>query len=331
MSNIVEADYTIERERTLPVIIGEIKIIEQNTARLVLENGIQIGQRLQEAKEQIGHGNFGRWCKDNLNYSQDTAQKFMKLAKEYGGGTGFLANTATSRNFSISNALSLLKLPEEDREQFVEEHHVEDMTNKALEEEIRKLKEEKEDKDSEIDVLLEEKEDMASQISTMQARMTSLEQQLEKAQGDGDEAVIEDLMRKANQEAEKARKLEEKLSKAKADLKKEKDGKQAAIDQAIGNQKEAMKQEIRKETEEELRQAKKSIGDLIEKVDQLEKRAENAASEKKVQFKILMDQLQDTFHKAQDCVFTEPDMETKKKMAQAMMLVTEKLRQEARF
>lgn len=53
MSNIVEAEYTVEYERTLPVIIGEIKIIEQNTARIVLENGIQIGQRLQEAKEKV--------------------------------------------------------------------------------------------------------------------------------------------------------------------------------------------------------------------------------------------------------------------------------------
>ena len=51
MSNIVEAEYTIVQERTLPVIISEIHIIEQNVAKTALEGAVQIGTRLQEAKE----------------------------------------------------------------------------------------------------------------------------------------------------------------------------------------------------------------------------------------------------------------------------------------
>jgi len=326
MSNIVEADYTIVQERTLPVIIGEIKIIEQNTARIVLENGIQIGQRLQEAKEKVGHGNFGDWCKENLNYSQDTAQKFMKLAKEYGDDSSFLANTATSRNFSISNALSLLKLPEEDREKFVEEHPVEDMTNKALEDEIRKLKEEKESQEAKVGQLLDEKEDMASQIATMEARMQSLEQQLAVASTEPqvDQAEVEELKAKLEKEKQKTKK-------AKEELKKEQESRQAAIDQTIGNQKQAMEQEIRKEVEEELKEAKQSIGNLLEQVDQLERRAANAGDEKKVQFKIHMDQLQDNFGKALYCIFEEEDPKMQKKMMTAMNMVLDKLSKEARI
>ena len=85
MSNIVETDYTIVQKRTLPVIISEIRIIEQNVAKTALEGAVQIGQRLQEARGQVGHGNFGTWCKENLNYSQATAERFMKLSAEYGG------------------------------------------------------------------------------------------------------------------------------------------------------------------------------------------------------------------------------------------------------
>ena len=91
-----------------------------------------------------------------------------------------------------------------------------------------------------------------------------------------------------------------------------------------------MEQEIRKEVEEELVEAKKSIGDLLEQIDQLEKRAANAASEKKVQFKILMDQLQGNFREAMSCIFEEGDAETQKKMYAAMNMVLDKLKQEAK-
>lgn len=178
MSNIVEAEYMIEQERTLPVIISEIKIIEQQTARVVLENGIGIGRRLQEAKEQVGHGRFGQWCEENLNYSQDTAQKFMRLAKEYGDENSLLANTAISRNFSISNALSLLKLPEEDREKFAEEHPVEDMTNKALEEEIRKLKAEKATLEEEVTNVAKDRSEVGGRLAEAEATIERLKGQI---------------------------------------------------------------------------------------------------------------------------------------------------------
>ena len=176
MSNIVEAEYQVVQERTLPVIISEIKIIEQNTARIVLENGIQIGQRLQEAKEQVGHGNFGQWCEENLNYDQRTANRFMKLAVEYGDENGLLANSTTLSNLSISNALSLLKVPEEDREQFVAEHDVEDMKNKELEEEIRKLKEEK-------SILKEEVEQVAKDRTEANGKLADAEAEVERLKG----------------------------------------------------------------------------------------------------------------------------------------------------
>ena len=301
------------------MIAAEIKTIEQHTARIVLENGIQIGQRLQEAKDKVGHGGFGQWCKENLNYSQDTAQKFMKLAKEYGDDSGFLANTAMSRNFSISNALSLLKLPEEDREKFVEEHPVEDMTNKALEEEIRKLKEATKAADDQFKQAI-------AQIEEREAEIKSLKQQLSVASTEPqvDTAEVEDLRAKLE-------KAEAKAKKAKEDLKKEKESREATIEQTIGNQRQAMEQEIRKEAESELIGARQEVAELLEKVDQLEKRAANAGSEKKVQFKILMDQMQDAFHKAWDCMVTEEDLETQKKMVTAMNMVIDKLKQEARM
>ena len=324
MNNVIEADYQIVQERTLPVIISEIKIIEQHVTKTAIEGAIQIGERLQEAKQLAGHGNFGQWCQENLNYSQDTAQKFMKLAREYGGQNNVLANTAMSRNFSISNALSLLKVPEEDREKFVEEHQVEDMTNKDLEDEIRHLKEEKEAADADMDRLLEEKEDMCMQLAAMDAKMKSLEQ-LRKEETESPAIELQEMIDSMTEEIdglkEKLSKANDKAKKVKEDLKKEKDGRQAAIDQAIGNQRQAMEQEIRKEVEGELVDARKHIGELTGQIDQLEKRAANAGDEKKVQFKLLMDQLQHTFRRALEVVSQQADQEMQEKMNNALRIV----------
>lgn len=320
MSNIVEADYQIVQERTLPVIIGEIKIIEQNVAKTAMEGAIQIGQRLQEAKAQIGHGGFDTWCKENLNYTRRTAENFMRIAREYGGENGLLAKTKMSSHFSISNALSLLKVPEEDREKFVEEHEVEDMTNKALEAEIRRLKEAKEASEADMDRILDEKKDMAIQIETMKARMRSLEDRLENAEPSENTKELQEQLGAIQQKLAAAN---TNLHNTKEKLKKEKEGRTAAIDQAIGNQRRAIEQEIRKEAEAELAKAKGRIEELSEQVGQLEKRAENAGSERKVQFKILMDQLQETFRRAQECVDGEADEQMKQKMNAAMKQVVQ--------
>ena len=58
MSNIVEADFKIVQERTLPVIAGEILQIEENVGRVALDGAIRIGERLKEAKEKVEHGQW---------------------------------------------------------------------------------------------------------------------------------------------------------------------------------------------------------------------------------------------------------------------------------
>lgn len=325
MSNIVEAEYEIVQERTLPVIISEIKIIEQHVTKTAIEGAIQIGERLQEAKQLAGHGNFGQWCQENLNYSQDTAQKFMKLAREYGGKNNVLANTAMSRNFSISNALSLLKVPEEDREKFAEEHPVEDMTNKELEEEIRELKEEKDLDEEEIRMLrddLDKERDRAleaydrEQAAKEEAahalqKIEDLKRQLDDAEGGS--ADMEELEKlKA-----KLEKTEAALAKEKEKLKKEKDGRQAAIDKELKAAGEAMQE-----------QAKKSIDSLQAEVDRLKRREQKAGNESLLKFKILVDQLQDIFDQAGQCILVEQDHARSEKMNAALRQVVEKFRED---
>lgn len=312
MSNIVEADYQIVQERTLPVIISEIKIIEQHVTKTAIEGAIQIGERLQEAKQLAGHGNFGQWCQENLNYSQDTAQKFMKLAREYGGQNSVLANTAMSRNFSISNALSLLKLPEEDREKFVEEHPIEDMTNKALEDEIRKLKEEKA-------TLEEEVTEVARDRAEIDGRLSEAEAEVQKLQGQLASAAID---------SEKLEKLNEKYEKAKEKLKKEKDGRQKEIDAAIEKERQGIIEQVNAEATGRMEQIAGENDELREKLTETERRLERAARGTVIQFKVLTDQLQDIFEKCGELIINEADQETADKMNGALRLIVEQFMEE---
>lgn len=312
MNNIVEAQYEIVQERTLPVIISEIKIIEQHVTKTAIEGAIQIGERLQEAKELAGHGNFGQWCQENLNYSQDTAQKFMKLAREYGGQNNVLANTAMSRNFSISNALSLLKVPEEDREKFIEEHPVEDMKNKDLEDEIRKLKAEKATLEEEVTNVAKDRSEVGGRLAEAEATIERLKGQIamKDAQPQVDPAELEKMKRKLE-------KAEASLAKEKEKLKQEQESRQAAINKEL----QAQRDEMAAKTQ-------KSIDSLQAEIEQLKRREQKAGNETLLKFKILVDQLQDVFHQAGECILAEEDQEKADKMNAALRAVLQSMEED---
>lgn len=312
MNNIVEADYTIVQDRTLPVIISEIKIIEQHVSKTAMEGAIQIGQRLQEAKEQVGHGNFETWCQENLNYTRRTAENFMRISREYGGENGLLANAKISSHFSISNALSLLKVPEEDREKFVEEHPVEDMTNKDLEEEIRKLKEEKATLEEEVANVAKDRSEIHGQLAEAEAEVQRLKGMLA-VKADEPKADPEEL-EKLQAKLEKA---EQKAAKAKEELKKEKEERQEAIDKEV----EAQREEMAKQT-------KKSIAGLQDEIEKLKSREKKAGNETLLRFKILVDQLQEAFRQAGECILDEEDQEQADKMNAALKAVLKKMEED---
>lgn len=121
MSSIVEADYRVVQEHTLPVIASEILFIESQVARTALEGAIQIGLKLKEAKEQVEHGQWENWCHENLNYSKSKTEKLMRIASEYGDENSIYAKTYTCTDLSISKALSLLQVPEEEADQMRKE------------------------------------------------------------------------------------------------------------------------------------------------------------------------------------------------------------------
>jgi len=57
----------------------EILILKQQTA----QNIIEIGKRLVSAKQGLPHGEWGKYLKEKVDFSQVTANKFMRISEEY--------------------------------------------------------------------------------------------------------------------------------------------------------------------------------------------------------------------------------------------------------
>ena len=96
-----------EREQTL---VSEINLITEQTKQALLTGTIEIGKRLTEAKCLVRHGEWGNWLAERVNYSQRSANNFMKIYKEY-GATGLVAKSQSIANLSVTQAVAMFDLP----------------------------------------------------------------------------------------------------------------------------------------------------------------------------------------------------------------------------
>ena len=123
--------------RDIETITGEILSLKQTAGDAILG----IGQRLIEAKELLSHGEWLPWLNERVEFSERTATRFMRLAREW-------TNQTTLSDLGASKALMLLALPEMERDQFISEPHlingqekvVIDMSVRELEKAIRERK-----------------------------------------------------------------------------------------------------------------------------------------------------------------------------------------------
>ena len=65
--------------RPIEAITEEIIFYKAQAGAAILE----IGKRLNEAKAQLPHGEWLGWLQEKVDFSESTAQRFMRLAKEY--------------------------------------------------------------------------------------------------------------------------------------------------------------------------------------------------------------------------------------------------------
>ena len=88
-------------------LVSEIRMITEQTKQVVLFNSIEIGRRLTEAKAMVKHGTWGTWLKERVDYSQRTANNFMKI---YALGYAEVAYWAYSLLRSVTMTCSKIPL-----------------------------------------------------------------------------------------------------------------------------------------------------------------------------------------------------------------------------
>lgn len=121
--------------RSIEIVTAEICTIRDNVARVVMEGVVQIGRRLEEAKQLVPQGEWLHYLETQLGYKPSTAQNYMRIAREFGDAQIGLSGKSPSDffgNLGYSQLLPLLGMPEEEREQLAEEHDLASMSSRDI-------------------------------------------------------------------------------------------------------------------------------------------------------------------------------------------------------
>lgn len=277
----VEAQAPAE-SRTIEAITGEILELKQRGGEVILD----IGRRLLEAKGMLSHGEWLPWLNERVEFSERTAQKFMRLAQKW-------SNPSALADLGATKALMLLALPEEEREEFVEDHNVIDMSARQLEQAIKERDEARkaaEAAKADASAAEQARAKMEADMATTKNLLESA--RAEKQQVDSWAACLEkklaDLKAKPVEVAVETVVDPEAIEKAKAEAVAEI---KAKLDKAREAKKRA--EDRQKIAEDALEQARLQL----EEQAKAEKKAALGADKDLAQFDLLFDQAQETVNK----------------------------------
>ena len=248
----------------------EIRELTRQAKAMTVYYAVEIGRRLTAAKSMVPHGGWADWIRENTEFSQTTATRMMRIFDEYGaaqiGIFGAEPNSSTLQNLSISNALRLLAVPEDEREEFAEAIDAENLSARELDKAIRERDAAVADRDNarrEANVYSLRTKKAEEELQEAMERAQTLEDDLKAARNDRRQIADElEAIRKrpvevAVQRDEKA--IREAAAKAKAEADASWEKKKRELDkQAETTQQELVR--TRKETEllkEQLAEAKK--------------------------------------------------------------------------
>ncbi len=248
----------LTEKRSIDTITTEILFYKQQAGTAFLE----IGKRLAEAKEQLNHGEWLAWLKEKVDFSVSMANKLMRVAKEF-------SNSESIPNLGVTKALALLSVPAEEREEFAEAVHAEDISVRELKDAIRQRDETIRQRESERDSarrelssrqielkaqiersasLQQERQDLLDRLKELENRpvevatVDATDEQIEAAEQRGREHAqweLDTAKRQLNEQVQNVTRLQGKLEEKRQELKKLKQdavdaSEDAKINQALG-------------------------------------------------------------------------------------------------
>lgn len=228
--------------RSIEIVTAEITMIRDNARKVFLESVIQIGTRLEEAKQLVAQGEWTAYLTDKLGYKPSTAQNYMRIAREFGGGQVSLTGKTAADAFgqlSYSQILPLLGMAEEEREEFAEEHDLPSMSSreiaalvkerdeakanadrlkekdKLLRSKLREANEERDKAQSSLSDATQREKDLAERLDELEKRPAEVRELTEEELEEIRSKVREENAEAAKAAEERARAAEEKLDKVK--------------------------------------------------------------------------------------------------------------------
>lgn len=228
--------------RSIEIVTAEITMIRDNARKVFLESVIQIGTRLEEAKQMVPSGEWTAYLTDKLGYKPSTAQNYMRIAREFGGGQVSLSGKTAADAFgqlSYSQILPLLGMAEEEREELAEEHDLPSMSSreiaalvkerdeakanadrlkekdKLLRSKLREANKERDKAQSSLSDATQREKDLAERLDELEKRPAEVRELTEEELEEIRSKVREENAEAAKAAEERARAAEEKLDKVK--------------------------------------------------------------------------------------------------------------------
>ena len=281
ISKYTEASREPDAVRDIGTITTEILRLKQDAGNAILS----IGQRLIEAKAMLPHGEWLPWLTEQVEFSERTARNFMRWAREW-------TSRQALADLGAAKALTLLALPPEERERFMEENHVVDGEEKSVidmtSRELEKAVKERDEALHAAEAARAAAETADQSRAKMEADMTALKKLHQAAQageGQAREALAE---AQAELKALRERPVEvavEVDQKALEEARREAETRmQAKVDKAAEAQKKA--EEQRKKAEEELA----AVRQQLEAAQQTERQAAISGDKDLALFELLFSQ-----------------------------------------
>lgn len=331
-------------ERSITTITDEIIFYKSVGGQAVIE----IGKRLMEAKAQLKHGEWLPWLSEKVEFSETSAQNFMRVAREYG-------NTQLVGDLGVSKALALLALPASERENFASEKHlvngeeksVAEMSKRELEEAVRQQKiaeAERNEARRALEAQRKETEEANAKVQAAQDAADAARAEVENAQGTA--LAAQERAAELERELKALREQpvdvavqtvdasEEQIAAAVAEAKKDAEAEKT---EALGKKAEELKK-----ARDELKKAKAEMADAAEALkkaeDEREALRETLEKEKKsaaamdnkalAEFSVLFRQAQETVNRMTEIV-DELDEESRPKIYRALDALAQLIKEKA--
>lgn len=268
--------------RTIETITDEILDAKRTGGEAILT----IGRCLIEAKDMLPHGEWLPWLNERVEFSERTARNFMRLAREW-------TNRQTLADLGAAKALTLLALPAEEREQFVEDHNVIDMSARQLKEAIR----ERDEARKAAEAAKADASAAEQARAKMEADMAATKNLLESARADADSAGS-----RARALEEKLRMLQEQPVEVAVETVVDPEAIEKAKAEAVAEIKAKLDKarEAKKRAEDRQKIAEDALEQVrlqLEEQAKAEKKAALGADKDLAQFELLFDQAQETVNK----------------------------------